>query len=116
MAITLKRIYQTDGKKDGKRILVDRVWPRGVSKEEANLDVWLKEVAPSPDLRKWFGHDPEKFGSFKEKYNKELDNDQEKSDAFQKLKELAKNEDLILLYGAKDEEHNHAIVLKELLD
>ncbi|WP_257347571.1 DUF488 domain-containing protein [Pseudalkalibacillus decolorationis] len=116
MSIELKRIYDSKGEKSGKRILVDRVWPRGVSKEDANLDEWFKEVAPSSDLRKWFDHDPEKFESFKKQYKKELDNDEDQSKALKKLKGLAKNGKLVLLYGAKDEEHNHAVVLKELLD
>jgi uncharacterized protein YeaO (DUF488 family) len=116
MSVQIKRIYHSKNRDNNKkRILVDRVWPRGIAKEDANLDEWLKDVAPSPKLRKWFHHDPEKFKLFKEKYKKELDNDEQKALALQKLKNYASQGELILLYGAKDEVHNHAIVLKELL-
>lgn len=116
MGIHLQRIYDSDQEKEGKRVLVDRIWPRGVSKEDADLDEWLKEIAPSPDLRKWFDHDPDKFNDFAEKYKKELDNDEEKAEAFQKLNDYAENGNVILLYGAKDEKHNHAVILKNLLN
>lgn len=95
---------------DGKRVLVDRVWPRGISKEDAKLDEWLKDVAPSTELRKWFNHDPDKFSEFKKKYREELRN----NEAVQALKDM--NGSVVLLYGAKDEVHNHAIVLKEFLE
>ncbi len=111
--IKLKRIYNKAEKDDGFRVLVDRLWPRGVSKEEAKLDLWLKEIAPSSDLRKWFNHDPKKWKEFKEKYKKEvLDNKQ----AFDQLKQvIKKNKVVTLLYGVKDERCSEAIVLKELL-
>ncbi|WP_261131263.1 DUF488 domain-containing protein [Bacillus sp. Marseille-Q3570] len=115
MAIQLKRIYESKTENDGKRILVDRIWPRGVSKEEADLDEWLKEAAPSPDLRKWFGHDPDRFKEFKEKYEKELDNDEEKQKAVEKLRSFMKDGKVTLLYAAKDQKHNHAVVLKDYL-
>ncbi|UTH16559.1 DUF488 domain-containing protein [Macrococcus epidermidis] len=104
----LARIYDEDIPK-GKRVLVDRVWPRGISKEDAKLDEWLKDIAPSTDLRKWFDHDPDKFNDFKKKYKEELkDNDKVKE-----LKDMKGT--VVLLYGAKDEKHNHAVVLKEYL-
>lgn len=104
----LARIYDKDIPK-GKRVLVDRVWPRGVSKEDADLDEWLKDVAPSSKLRKWFDHDPDKFDDFKKKYKQELKD----NDAVKQFKDMTGT--VILLYGAKDEEHNHAVVLKEYL-
>lgn len=105
------RIYHAD--LPGYRILVDRLWPRGMSKEKAKLDSWAKEVAPSANLRKWYGHDPEKFPEFKEKYLAELDKNPE-TPAFLALvkKELEKG-DVLFLFGAKDLDHNQAVVLKE---
>ncbi|WP_221567422.1 DUF488 domain-containing protein [Alkalihalobacillus sp. TS-13] len=116
LAIQLKRIYESKSENDGKRILVDRIWPRGVSKEEAALDEWLKEVAPSPELRKWFGHDPDRFKEFKERYESELDNDEEKQKAAEKIRSFIKDGKVTLLYAAKDQKHNHAVVLKGFLD
>lgn len=116
MTVQLKRIYEADEKDDGKRILVDRVWPRGVSKEDANLDEWFKEIGPSKDLRQWFGHDPDKFVAFKEKYKKELQEGKQKAD-YDKLKEMEKESNTItLVFSAKDKEHNQAQVLKEMLE
>lgn len=117
MPVKVKRIYEDAADNDGVRVLVDRVWPRGMSKEEARLDHWMKEVGPSNDLRKWFGHDPDKFNDFKKKYKEELKSgDQEKE--LEELKKLTKqhNKKLTLLYGAKDEKNNQANVLKEILD
>ncbi|MGC4376484.1 DUF488 domain-containing protein [Fictibacillus sp. Mic-4] len=111
--IQTKRIYEEFSDKDGKRVLVDRIWPRGVSKENARLDEWIKTVAPSTELRTWFGHDPEKFAVFKKKYEKEL---QEKKEDVQKLKKWAMEGTLTLLYAAKDKTHNQAVVLKEYLE
>lgn len=109
----IKRIYADPAKDDGARVLVDRIWPRGVSKEKAQLTEWLKGIAPTPELRKWFDHKPERFKSFKEKYQEEL---QSNDEAIKKLQEIAKeNHSVTLLYGAKDQEHNHAIVLKQFL-
>lgn len=105
----LARIYDEDIPK-GKRVLVDRVWPRGISKEDAKLDEWLKDVAPSTDLRKWFNHDPDKFSDFKKKYKDELKD----NDAVKELKDMKGT--IVLLYGAKDEKHNHAVVLKEYME
>ncbi|MEK4757383.1 DUF488 domain-containing protein [Macrococcoides caseolyticum] len=105
----LARIYDEDIPK-GKRVLVDRVWPRGISKEGAKLDEWLKDVAPSTDLRKWFNHDPDKFSDFKKKYKDELKD----NNAVKELKDMKGT--IVLLYGAKDEKHNHAVVLKEYME
>ncbi len=111
--IKLKRIYDRYDKEDGYRVLVDRLWPRGISKEKAHLDLWLKEIAPSTELRKWFGHDAEKWQDFKKKYNKELD---DKKDLVAQLKELKeKHKQITLLYGARDTEHNEAVILLEML-
>ncbi|QIH75020.1 DUF488 family protein [Macrococcoides canis] len=105
----LARIYDEDIPK-GKRVLVDRVWPRGISKDDADLDEWLKDIAPSSDLRKWFNHDPDKFSDFKKKYKDELKD----NDAVKELKDMEGT--VVLLYGAKDEKHNHAVVLKEYME
>lgn len=110
-----ERIYTKPIDEDGYRILVDRLWPRGISKVNAHLDCWLKEVGPSNELRKWFGHDPAKYPEFKERYLAELHDNV----AYAILKELVSNhaqENIILLYGAKDEEHNQAVILKEQLE
>ncbi len=110
----IKRAYQDPEDEDGYRILVDRLWPRGVSKEKAKFDLWMKEIAPSNELRKWFGHEPEKWAEFKNKYIDELD---EKKELIKKLYELEKNnKTLTLIYSAKDEKQNNAVVLLELLE
>src|SRR5699024_2827566 len=98
-------------------VLVDRVWPRGMSKEKAQLDHWMKEIGPSNELRKWFGHDPGKYAEFKKQYKKELESG-EQHEELEKLKQLTKehNKHLVLLYSAKDKKHNQATVLKEILD
>lgn len=111
--IKTKRVYDDYAKKDGCRVLVDRVWPRGVSKEEAKLDDWNKEIAPSTELRKWFGHKEERFDEFKKRYKKELKG---YSDDLKQLKETTKEKTLTLLFGAKDEKMNQAVVLKEVLE
>ncbi len=118
MPVKIKRAYEEKSDGDGVRILVDRLWPRGKSKEELAVDHWMKQAAPSPDLRKWFDHDPDKFDEFKEKYKDELHNDEDKQEALEEMKRIVKEEkkDVSLIFGAKDEEHNHAIVLKEILD
>lgn len=111
--IKLKRIYDPYHKEDGYRVLVDRLWPRGVSKEEAHLDLWLKEIAPSNELRKWFGHDTNRWIEFKEKYKEEL---KSKKELISQLKERGKqHKNVTLLYGAKDVDHNEAVVLLQLL-
>lgn len=111
--IRIKRIYDKPEKEDGFRILVDRLWPRGLTKEKANVDLWLKEIAPDNALRKWFSHDPAKWNAFREKYNDEL---KAKPELISQLKQLLKKEKVVtLLYAAKDEQHNNAVALKELL-
>lgn len=111
--IKIKRAYQEPEDEDGFRILVDRLWPRGISKEKAKLDLWLKDVAPSNELRKWFGHDPEKWPEFQEKYNEEL---KSMKTSLSKIKDLEKeNNTVTLVYGAKDQEHNNAVVLRDKL-
>ncbi|GAA0487937.1 DUF488 domain-containing protein [Salinibacillus aidingensis] len=116
MAIEVKRIYEAAEEGDGRRVLVDRVWPRGVSKQKAQLDEWLKDITPSTDLRKWFGHDPDKFGQFKTEFQKELATHPEKIKAVAYVRELAEQEKVTLLYAAKDPVHNHVQVLKEYLE
>lgn len=111
--IQIKRVYDEPSKSDGYRILIDRIWPRGVSKEEAKLDAWNKDLAPSTELRKWFGHDPERFEDFSEEYRKELEYNK---DDLKALREIAKSKIVTLLYGAKDTEHNQAVVLKKVLE
>jgi len=111
--IKIKRIYEQPAKEDGFRILVDRLWPRGISKEKAKIDLWLKEIAPSDELRKWFGHDPEKWEEFKAKYEKELKGKQE---LLGKIKQMEREKGIVtLLYSAKDKEHNNAVALNTFL-
>lgn len=110
--IQTKRIYDEPAASDGFRVLVDRLWPRGISKERAALDLWLKEVAPSPELRMWFGHKSERFAAFGERYCTEL----ARNTAVETLQQLvAGHERLTLLYGAKDPAVNHAVVLQQFL-
>ncbi|WP_348266781.1 DUF488 domain-containing protein [Edaphobacter paludis] len=110
--IKLKRVYEAPAKEDGARILVDRLWPRGLTKERARVDLWLKEIAPSTELRKWFAHDPAKWPEFQIRYKAELKNNPEQVALLKK--EIAKGP-TTLLYGAKDEQHNEAIVLQHFL-
>ncbi|MEO6970595.1 MAG: DUF488 domain-containing protein [Chthoniobacterales bacterium] len=112
MTIRLKRAYEKPERTDGTRILVDRLWPRGLTKEKAAIDLWLKELAPSTELRKWFGHDPAKWRSFRSRYRTEL---KEQSDQLILIKSKAKRGVVTLIYGARDQEHNEAVVLRELL-
>lgn len=113
MELKIKRVYEEPAKGDGKRILVDRLWPRGLTKEKASIDLWLKDIAPTTELRKWFGHDPDKWKEFKKRYHQELKNNKEQvSILYEELKKRA----VTLVYGAKDEQHNEALVLKEWLD
>ena len=111
MAVGLKRAYEAPADSDGMRVLVDRLWPRGVSKAAARIDLWLKDVAPSTKLRKWFGHDPEKWPEFQKRYRAELKG----SAALAELHRLARQGHVTLVYGAKDEEHNQAAVLEAYL-
>lgn len=113
MTVQIKRIYDEPAETDGYRVLVDRLWPRGVSKEKAALDEWIKEVGPTDELRKWFGHQPERYSEFKTKYQKELDS----NPAFKELKDIvSKHKNVTLLYSAHDSEHNQATVLLDYLD
>ncbi len=110
--VQLKRIYEPPQKSDGYRVLVDRVWPRGLSKDAAQIDLWMKDIAPSTALRKWFNHDPARWVGFQEKYRAEL---RELGDKLDELRARAKKEPVTLLYGAKDTEHNQAVVLWDVL-
>jgi uncharacterized protein YeaO (DUF488 family) len=112
MKIKLKRVYEEPEKLDDTRILVDRLWPRGLTKEKAHIDLWLKEVAPSTELRKWFAHDPAKWPEFKTRYLAELKHSQEQVEV---LKQAIAKGPATLLYGAKDQQHNEAVVLQNLL-
>ena len=112
MNIKVKRVYEKPNAKDGFRILVDRLWPRGLTKEKAAADLWLKDIAPSTELRKWFNHDPEKWKEFQKKYQKELE---ENKEVVSVLKEHVKQGPVTLLYAAKDETHNEALVLKDFI-
>ncbi|MBS4168451.1 DUF488 domain-containing protein [Parachlamydia sp. AcF125] len=112
MKIKLKRVYDPVSPQDGVRVLVERLWPRGIKKENLKYDLWLKEIAPSPDLRKWFAHDPAKWGAFQEKYREELDKNPA---AIQKIKNL-NSKMITLLYSSKDTEHNNAVCLKNYLE
>lgn len=111
--IHLKRVYEEPSRKDGFRILVDRLWPRGLTKQRAAVDLWLKDVAPSTELRNWFAHDTVKWKQFQARYRKELG---KKKDALDLLKQKSKEHTVTLVYGARDEEHNEAIVLKRILE
>ena len=112
--IAIKRIYEPRSPKDGYRVLVDRLWPRGVSKQEAAIDLWMKDIGPSDELRQWFGHEPAKWPEFRERYRKELAANEAMLGELRNLAE--KHKRLTLLYGAKDEEHNQAKVIAESLD
>jgi uncharacterized protein YeaO (DUF488 family) len=114
MQIKLKRAYERPGFEDGTRVLVDRLWPRGVGKDEADIDIWLKEIAPSDKLRKWFGHEPGKWEAFKGSYFRELDD--AGSEAAARLMKLAGQERITLVFAAKDKRLNNAAALKEYLE
>ena len=111
--IQVKRVYERHSRTDGLRVLVDRLWPRGLSKERAAISVWLKDLAPSTELRMWFGHDPAKWKQFQARYRKEL---REKRESLKLLRQKSKERTVTLLYGARDEDHNEAIVLKKVLE
>lgn len=110
MKIRIKRVYEPPGDEDGRRILVDRLWPRGLSKERACIDLWLKDIAPNTELRRWFNHDPERWDEFKERYLAELNTNGEQ---IALLKQELDKGVVTLVYGAKDEKHNQAVVLQE---
>ncbi|MGI6207791.1 MAG: DUF488 domain-containing protein [Anaerolineae bacterium] len=111
--IVSKRVYASKEADGTRRLLVDRVWPRGLKKESLHLDAWIREVAPSDELRRWFGHDPAKWDEFRRRYFAELD---AMPEVWQPILEAAKKGDVTLLFGARDEEHNQAVALKEYLD
>lgn len=110
--IKIKRIYEAPSKDDGFRVLIDRLWPRGVSKEKAKIDLWLREIAPSDALRKWFGHKEERWEEFRKRYLKELEG---KKEAVNRLKTACKDKKATLLYAAKDQDKNNAVVLKDFV-
>ena len=112
---SIKRIYEKPSDADGFRILVDRLWPRGVSKKDARVDLWLKEIAPGDDLRKWFSHDPGKWDEFRRRYFKELDAATDREGVLGVIAEHARKGTITLLYAAKDEDHNNAVALMEYL-
>jgi len=113
MAIHIKRVYEAPAEIDGYRVLVDRIWPRGLRKDEAQIDLWLKDIAPSTSLRQWFNHDPSKWREFKTRYFRELKLHEDQVD---QLKKQSKAKRLTLLYAAKDTENNNAVALKEYLE
>jgi len=113
VTIRIKRVYGKAAKADGERVLVDRIWPRGLTKKEARVDDWFKEVAPSSALRKWFRHDPARWKEFKKRYSAELDDQGEQVD---KLVRAARKRTVTLLFSAKDTEHNNAVALKDYIE
>jgi uncharacterized protein YeaO (DUF488 family) len=113
--IAIKRVYDPPSRADGARILVDRLWPRGIKKEDAHVEKWMRELGPSNELRQFFGHDPARWREFHKRYLAELKRPEAKA-LLTELEKIAGNGTLTLVYGAKDHEHNQAVVLKELLD
>ena len=111
--IDIARAYDAPEPDGRVRVLVDRLWPRGVKKEDLHLDAWMKQLAPSAELRRWFNHDPQRWGAFRSRYFKELE---AKPDELARLCEAAEKQSVLLLYGARDEKHNNAIALKEYLE
>lgn len=110
--IKLKRAYEEPSAQDGTRVLVDRLWPRGLTKQVARIDHWFKEIAPSPELRKWFGHDPGRWSDFRRRYTAEL---RQHGEQLKELRQLARRGTVTLVYAARDEEHNDAVVLRDVL-
>ncbi|HVV68445.1 MAG TPA: DUF488 domain-containing protein [Gammaproteobacteria bacterium] len=113
MTLKIKRIYEKFQESDGFRILIDRLWPRGIKKENAHIDLWLKEIAPSDALRKWFNHDPQKWPEFQKRYAKEL---KSKGEVIAIIYQEEQKHTVTLLYGSKETEHNNAIALKKFLE
>jgi uncharacterized protein YeaO (DUF488 family) len=113
VSIRLKRVYEKPARTDGRRVLVDRIWPRGLTKQKAQIDEWLKEIAPSTKLRKWFGHDPDRWEEFKKRYADELD---DRREPVERLARESKKRTLTLLFGAKDMERNNAVALKQYIE
>jgi len=114
MTVLLQRAYDSSPTR-GKRVLVDRLWPRGLSKLSLHLDLWLRDVGPSNELRKWFGHDPKRWNEFRRRYRAELHDCAPQAAAVHQLEQLARRGPITLLYGARDQEHNEAVVLQEVL-
>jgi uncharacterized protein YeaO (DUF488 family) len=114
LSVALKRAYDEPAASDGTRVLVERLWPRGLSKEHAHIDLWLKEVAPSTELRKWYNHDVQKFQEFRQRYEAELQSEPAQKGLAQ-LREIGKQEQLTLIFAARDIEHSSAAILRELL-
>jgi uncharacterized protein YeaO (DUF488 family) len=112
MKVKIKRIYEDPNENDGKRILVDRLWPRGVSKDKAKIDLWVKDIAPSDELRKWFGHDPKKWIEFQKRYKKELEKN---IDCVSRVRKELSDGPATLIYSAKDTSYNNAVVLSNYL-
>jgi uncharacterized protein YeaO (DUF488 family) len=112
VSLRLKRVYDKPAKADGRRVLVDRIWPRGLTKKEAQINVWIKEIAPSGQLRKWFGHDSARWEEFNKRYASELNKQREQ---VEQLAREAKKRTVTLLFGAKDMNHNNAVALKKYL-
>jgi uncharacterized protein YeaO (DUF488 family) len=110
--VRIKRIYDPVESDDGHRVLIDRIWPRGVARARAELDEWAKELAPSAELRRWFGHDPERFAEFRKRYRAEL---RDRTEEVERLRSIARGGALTILYAARDREHNDAVVLAELV-
>lgn len=110
--LRLKRVYESAASEDGVRILIDRLWPRGLTKEKAAVDHWMKDIAPSAELRKWFGHDPDRWTEFRRRYMEEL---RQHTALLDQIRHLASGGTVTLLFGAHDEEHNDAVVLREVL-
>ncbi|MGE5249276.1 MAG: DUF488 domain-containing protein [Bacteroidota bacterium] len=108
-----KRVYETAGTGDGTRFLVERLWPRGIKKDDLKMEAWLKEVAPSPELRRWFAHDPKKWAEFQRRYRAEL---RANPEAWQPILKAARRSTVTLLYSARDTEHNSAVLLKDFLE
>ena len=111
--LKIKRVYDPPSPEDGKRVLVDRLWPRGIRKEDAAIDEWPKEIAPTTQLRKWYGHDPSRYEEFKKRYARELE---DKADLIDRIKNEARRGTVTLLFSAREIEHNNATVLKEILE
>lgn len=110
--VKIKRVYDPPGAEDGRRVLVDRLWPRGLKKEALVYDEWMRDVAPSPELRKWFGHKPERFDRFRRSYEQELEADETRREHVERLCRWAREKNLTLLYAAKDPVFNHAVILQ----
>ncbi len=110
--ITISRVYAESGKREGYRVLIDRLWPRGITKAKLNLDKWMKDIAPSNELRKWYSHDPNKWDEFRRKYFEELDNNQSTPE----LLELSSKNDVVFLYSSKVDDINNAVALKQYVE